>query len=131
MITESQYFRKFQNKTRKNIKDKLKSPALVGAPMKSGVVERLMIKKPKKPNSAQRKVTKVMLCTKRRIDCYIQGIGHNLQKFSHVIIRGGRAKDLPGVRYHCVKGLLDFSTREKFQRKNRRSLYGIKKPRAE
>jgi len=107
---------------------KLRCPALIGGPFRRGTVERVFIRNPKKPNSAKRKVCKVIIkLTKRRVDSYIPGIGHSLQKFSQVIVRGGRCQDVPGVRYTCVKGLLDFSYREGFIRANRRSLYGIPK----
>jgi len=115
-------------RSRVNIKNKLKSPALIGGPYRRSVVEKVFIRTPKKPNSAKRKICKaVVRMTRRRVDSYIPGMGHNLQKFSQILLRGGRCKDVPGVRYHCVKGKLDFHFRERFVRTKRRSIYGIPK----
>ena|ERR1700679_1513438 len=106
-----------------------KVPAFLGSPQKRGVCVRVNTIKPKKPNSAQRKIAKIKLCNKRFIIAYIPGIGHNLQQHSSVIVRGGRVQDLPGVRYHIVRGKLDFVQKEKFERRNRRSKYATKQSR--
>jgi small subunit ribosomal protein S12 len=102
------------------------TPAFRNAPQKKGTVLRLDIIKPKKPNSAKRKVAKVRLRNGREIMAYIPGIGHNVQKHSDLLIRGGRVPDLPGVRYHCFRQKCDFSAPESFPRKNKRSKYGVK-----
>jgi small subunit ribosomal protein S12 len=107
-------------------KTKTKSPALAGCPQRRGVCTRVYTTTPKKPNSALRKVCKVKLTSGYEVISYIGGEGHNLQEHSIVLIRGGRVKDLPGVRYHTVRGALDASGIEK--RRKRRSLYGAKKP---
>jgi small subunit ribosomal protein S12 len=104
-----------------------KVPAFLGSPQKRGVCVRVNNIKPKKPNSAQRKIAKIKLCNKKFIIAYIPGIGHNLQQHSSVIVRGGRVPDLPGVRYHIVRGKLDFIQIEKFNRRNRRSKYATKR----
>lgn len=106
-------------------KIKSKTPALNKSPQKKGVCIRVYIKNPKKPNSAKRKVTNVQLTNGYKIISYIPGEGHNLQEHSVVIIRGGRVKDLPGVKYHLIPGLNDFKNIKK--RKRKRSKYGIKK----
>jgi len=111
---------------RKPVKYKSKSPALKGCPQKRGVCTRVYIMTPKKPNSALRKVAKVKLTSGYEVTCYIPGIGHNLQEHSIVLVRGGRVKDLPGVRYHIVRGVLDAAGVE--NRKQGRSKYGTKKP---
>jgi len=98
--------------------------ALEACPQKKGVCVKLRIVKPKKPNSAQRKVVKLRLSTKRMIIARIPGQGHNLQEYSSVLIAGGRAPDLPGVRYSLVKGKYDFSWKENFVRKKKLSKYG-------
>jgi small subunit ribosomal protein S12 len=103
-----------------------KSPALVGCPQRRGVCTRVYTTTPKKPNSALRKVCKVKLTSGHEVISYIGGEGHNLQEHSIVLVRGGRVKDLPGVRYHTVRGALDATGVEK--RRKRRSLYGAKKP---
>ena len=113
-------------KGRKVPKTKVKTPALRGAPQKRGVCTRVYTTTPKKPNSALRKVAKVRLTTGIEAVCYIPGEGHNLQEHSVVLIRGGRVKDLPGVRYHILRGVLD--TQGVKDRKQRRSLYGAKRP---
>jgi len=105
---------------------KVKAKHLNGCPQKRGICMRVYTMKPKKPNSAIRKITKVFLCTRRYITIYIPGIGHNLQQHAMVLVRGGRAKDLPGVHYHAIRGKLDFNFRETFQRRKSRSKYGIK-----
>ncbi len=103
-----------------------KAPALESCPQRRGVCTRVYTTTPKKPNSALRKVCKVKLTSGYEVISYIGGEGHNLQEHSIVLIRGGRVKDLPGVRYHTVRGALDASGVEK--RRKRRSLYGAKKP---
>lgn len=113
-------------KQRKRIKKKTKSPALKFCPQRRGVCTRVYTTTPKKPNSALRKVTRVRLSSGFEITAYIPGIGHNLQEHSVVLIRGGRVKDLPGVRYHIIRGSLDTSGVK--NRKNGRSKYGVKKP---
>lgn len=108
---------------------KSKSPALEGCPQKRGVCIRVYTVTPKKPNSALRKVAKVRLSNGREVIAYIPGIGHNLQEHSVVLVRGGRVKDLPGVRYHIIRGTLDAAGVE--NRRTSRSKYGAKRPRAE
>ena len=103
-----------------------KVPALKGCPQRRGVCTRVYTTTPKKPNSALRKVAKVRLTTGIEAVCYIPGEGHNLQEHSVVLIRGGRVKDLPGVRYHILRGVLD--TQGVKDRKKRRSHYGTKRP---
>ncbi len=107
---------------------KTDSPALQGCPQKRGVCIRVFISTPKKPNSALRKVARVRLTNGIEVTTYIPGIGHNLQEHSIVLIRGGRVKDLPGVRYHVVRGALD--TVGVDGRKNGRSKYGAKRPKS-
>ncbi|HZR71157.1 MAG TPA: 30S ribosomal protein S12 [Burkholderiales bacterium] len=107
---------------------KSKVPALAGSPQKRGVCTRVYTTTPKKPNSALRKVAKVRLTNGFEVISYIGGEGHNLQEHSVVLIRGGRVKDLPGVRYHIVRGSLD--TQGVKDRKQGRSKYGAKKPKA-
>ncbi|MCD8339692.1 MAG: 30S ribosomal protein S12 [Burkholderiales bacterium] len=106
--------------------EKSKSPALKECPQKRGVCTRVYATTPKKPNSALRKVAKVRLTNGFEVICYIGGEGHNLQEHSVVLIRGGRVKDLPGVRYHIVRGSLD--TQGVKDRKQSRSKYGAKRP---
>ncbi|MCS7245663.1 MAG: 30S ribosomal protein S12 [candidate division WOR-3 bacterium] len=106
-----------------------KAPALEGNPQKRGVCIRVYTTTPKKPNSALRKVAKVRLSNGREVIAYIPGEGHNLQEHSVVLVRGGRVKDLPGVKYHIVRGVYDAAGVEK--RKNSRSKYGTKKPKEE
>lgn len=115
-------------KGRSTSKSKTKSPALEGCPQKRGVCTRVMTVTPKKPNSALRKVARVRLSNGIEVTAYIPGIGHNLQEHSVVLIRGGRVKDLPGVRYHIVRGSKD--TLGVNDRKRSRSKYGAKKPKA-
>ena len=122
MPTISQLVRK----GRKKITKKSKSAALVSCPQKRGVCTRVYTTTPKKPNSAMRKVARVRLTNGTEINAYIPGEGHNLQEHSIVLVRGGRVKDLPGVRYHILRGTLD--TQGVTSRKQRRSLYGAKKP---
>ena len=111
---------------RKKIKKKTGTPALKNAPQKRGVCTRVYTSTPKKPNSALRKVARVRLTTGVEVTAYIPGIGHNLQEHSVVLVRGGRVKDLPGVRYHIVRGILDTLGVE--GRKQGRSKYGAKRP---
>lgn len=111
---------------REKVKVKTKSPALQGCPQRRGVCVQVKTMTPKKPNSALRKIARVRLTNGIEVTAYIPGIGHNLQEHSIVLIRGGRVKDLPGVRYHVVRGTLDTAgTRD---RKSSRSKYGTKKP---
>ena len=111
---------------RENVTWKSKAPALQGSPQKRGVCTRVYTTTPKKPNSALRKVARVRLTNSIEVTAYIPGEGHNLQEHSIVLIRGGRVKDLPGVRYHIVRGTLD--TAGVTDRKQGRSKYGAKKP---
>ena len=113
-------------KPRRSKMDKSNVPALEACPQKRGVCTRVYTQTPKKPNSALRKVAKVRLTTQREVISYIPGEGHNLQEHSVVLIRGGRVKDLPGVRYHILRGVLD--TQGLPKRRKRRSLYGAKRP---
>ncbi|MBM4116568.1 30S ribosomal protein S12 [bacterium] len=113
-------------KGRKVVAKKSKSPALQSCPQKRGVCTRVYTTTPKKPNSALRKVARVRLTNGIEVTAYIPGEGHNLQEHSIVLIRGGRVKDLPGVRYHIVRGTLDTSGVE--GRHQRRSKYGAKRP---
>jgi small subunit ribosomal protein S12 len=113
-------------KGRVKLIDKSKSPALASSPQKRGVCTRVYTTTPKKPNSAMRKVARVRLTNKHEVTAYIPGEGHNLQEHSIVMIRGGRVKDLPGVRYHIVRGTLDTAGVE--GRKQQRSKYGTKRP---
>ena len=113
-------------KPRKKIVKKTKSPALKNCPQRRGVCTRVYTTTPKKPNSALRKVARVRLTTGIEVTAYIPGIGHNLQEHSVVLVRGGRVKDLPGVRYHIVRGSLD--TAGVKGRLQGRSKYGVKRP---
>ena len=124
MATTNQLVRK--PRTRK--KEKSKVPALGGSPKKRGVCTRVYTTTPKKPNSALRKVARVRLTNGMEVSTYIGGEGHNLQEHSVVLIRGGRVKDLPGVRYHTVRGSLD--TAGVANRRQGRSKYGSKRPKA-
>ena len=101
--------------------------ALAACPQKKGTVVKVRIAKPKKPNSAQRKVAKVKLSNKRSIIAYVPGQGHSLKSYSGVLISGGRANDLPGVRFSIMRGKFDLSWRENFTRMAKRSKYGIPK----
>ena len=121
MPTISQLVRKGRAKITK----KSKSAALSSRPQRRGVCTRVYTTTPKKPNSAMRKVARVRLTNGKEVNAYIPGEGHNLQEHSVVLIRGGRVKDLPGVRYHILRGNLD--TQVVANRKQRRSLYGTKK----
>ncbi|MFQ5550335.1 MAG: 30S ribosomal protein S12 [Gemmatimonadales bacterium] len=111
---------------RKEVAKKDKAPALKGNPQKRGVCTRVYTTTPKKPNSALRKVARVRLTSGFEVTSYIPGEGHNLQEHSIVLIRGGRVKDLPGVRYHIIRGTLD--TAGVADRRQRRSKYGAKRP---
>lgn len=113
-------------KNRKKIGKKSNAPALGSSPQKRGVCTRVSTTTPKKPNSALRKIARVRLTNGIEATAYIPGIGHNLQEHSVVLVRGGRVKDLPGVRYHLVRGALDAAGVEK--RKRGRSKYGAKRP---
>src|SRR5436309_15826486 len=112
--------------SRRDVVKKEKSPALKSNPFRRGVCTRVYTTTPKKPNSALRKVAKVRLTNGYEVVSYIPGEGHNLQEHSVVLIRGGRVKDLPGVRYHILRGVLD--TQGIAKRRQRRSLYGAKRP---
>src|ERR671915_735658 len=111
---------------RQAVRKKSKTPAMQGCPQKRGVCVRVFTSTPKKPNSALRKVARVRLTNHIEVTAYIPGVGHNLQEHSIVLIRGGRVKDLPGVRYHIVRGTLDASGVS--GRMQSRSKYGAKKP---
>ena len=113
---------------RKRIVTKSKSRALDSSPQKRGVCVRVYTTTPKKPNSAMRKVARVRLTNQKEVNAYIPGVGHNLQEHSIVLVRGGRVKDLPGVRYHILRGALDTAGVD--GRKQGRSLYGAKRPKA-
>jgi small subunit ribosomal protein S12 len=123
MPTINQLVRKGRKKQRK----KSNTPALKGCPQKRGVCIRVYTKTPKKPNSALRKIARVRLTNGMEVTTYIPGEGHNLQEHSVVLIRGGRVKDMPGIRYHVVRGTLD--TIGVQDRRQGRSKYGAKKPR--
>ena len=111
---------------REQVKKKTKAPALKESPQKRGVCVRVYTTTPKKPNSALRKVARVRLTNGIEITTYIPGVGHNLQEHSVVLVRGGRVKDLPGVRYHIIRGALDSTGVQ--NRKKSRSKYGTKRP---
>lgn len=111
---------------RDKVRVKTKSPALKGCPQKRGVCVRVYTTTPKKPNSALRKVARVRLMNAMEVTAYIPGVGHNLQEHSIVMIRGGKVKDLPGVRYHIIRGTLD--SMGVAERRQGRSKYGAKKP---
>ena len=113
-------------KGRQDKVEKTKTPALKGSPQRRGVCTRVYTTTPKKPNSALRKVAKVRLTNQREVISYIPGEGHNLQEHSVVLIRGGRVRDLPGVRYHVLRGVLD--TQGVKDRRQSRSKYGAKRP---
>jgi len=113
-------------KGRRRIATKTNTPALQGSPQRRGVCTRVYTSTPKKPNSALRKVARVRLTNGAEVTAYIPGVGHNLQEHSVVVIRGGRVKDLPGVRYHVVRGMLD--SVGVGDRRQGRSKYGAKRP---
>jgi len=114
-----------QKRLRKKKTYKIKMPALKGNPQVKGVCIKIYNRTPKKPNSALRKVAKVKLSTGKRVECYIPGEGHNLQQYSVVLVRGGRVPDLPGVKYHIIRGKYDCNGVK--NRKTSRSKYGVKK----
>ena len=118
-------FNQLIRKERKKVQTKTKSPALQGCPQKRGVCIQVKTTTPKKPNSALRKIARVKLTNSIEITAYIPGVGHNLQEHSVVLVRGGRVKDLPGVRYHIIRGTLDAQGVK--DRKQGRSKYGAKK----
>ena len=113
---------------RKELIQKTKSPALESCPQRRGVCTQVKTTTPKKPNSALRKIARVKLTSGNEVTAYIPGVGHNLQEHSIVLIRGGRVKDLPGVRYHIIRGVLDAGGVN--DRKQGRSKYGAKRPKA-
>jgi small subunit ribosomal protein S12 len=115
-------------KGREQLENRSKSPALHSCPQRRGVCTRVFTTTPKKPNSALRKVARVRLTNHMEVNAYIPGEGHNLQEHSIVLIRGGRVKDVPGVRYHIIRGALD--TQGVQNRKRSRSKYGVKRPKA-
>lgn len=119
-------FNQLVNEPRVKVRKKSKSVALGGCPQKRGVCLRVYTTTPKKPNSALRKVARVRLSNGTEITAYIPGVGHNLQEHSMVLVRGGRVKDLPGVRYHIIRGALDSAGVQ--DRRKSRSKYGAKKP---
>ena len=121
MTTHNQLCKKGRKKKRKLNK----TPALEKCPQKRGICSKLVLRTPKKPNSALRKIVKLRLSNNKMVYAYIPGEGHNLQEYSIVVIRGGRVKDLPGIKYHLVRGKLDFSGVP--SRKTSRSKYGTKK----
>lgn len=122
MPTLNQLVRKGRRKAR----EKSKCPALLGCPQRKGVCTRVYTQTPKKPNSALRKIARVRLTNGIEVTAYIGGEGHNLQEHSIVLVRGGRVKDLPGVRYHIVRGSQDASSVD--SRRQARSKYGAKRP---
>ena len=126
MVTWVQLIKK--NKRLKKQK-KSKKPALQKCPQKSGQCERFWNKSPKKPNSAKRKCVKVELSTKKKIQCYLPGMGYSLQKYSEVLIRGGRKKDLPGIKYTAIRGKYAFTAF--WNKKTARSKYGVPKTKTE
>ena len=111
-------------KERKKKKNRCKTPALTGSPQKRGVCLKIVLRPPKKPNSAVRKLAKITLTNKKRVYAYIPGEGHNLHAYSTVLMRGGRVPDLPGVKYHLIRGKFDLNGLNK--RKTSRSKYGTK-----
>jgi small subunit ribosomal protein S12 len=127
-ITSMPTINQLVRKGRRQVTAKSKSPALSGNPFRRGVCVQVMTRTPKKPNSAIRKVAKVRLTNGNEVISYIPDEGHNLQEHSIVLVRGGRVKDLPGVRYHIVRGTLDATGVEK--RRRSRSKYGVKRPKA-
>ncbi len=122
MPTIAQLVRSGRHRTHR----KTKSPALAGSPQRRGVCIQVKTTTPKKPNSALRKIARVRLTTTREVTAYIPGIGHNLQEHSVVLIRGGRVRDLPGIRYHIIRGTLDAAGVA--ERRRGRSKYGAKRP---
>lgn len=121
MITRNQLFKK----GRSSVGKKSRAPSLGGCPQKKGVCTRVLVTTPKKPNSANRRIAKITLTGKRRITAHIPGIGHNLQKHGNVLVRGGRVRDLPGVRYRTIRGKFDLAC--VISRRQGRSKYGMKR----
>lgn len=113
------------NRVRKKKQKLKKTPALLGSPQKKGICIKIFTRTPKKPNSAIRKLVRLRLTNNLKVMAYIPGEGHNLQEYSSVLMRGGRVKDLPGIKYHLIRGKLDFSGLK--NRKTSRSKYGTKK----
>jgi len=107
-------------------KDHHRAPALKNNPQKKGVVKKARIVTPRKPNSARRPVAKIILSNERNLIAHLPGSGHNIRPHSNVLVRGGGARDLPGVRYSCIRGVYDFASL--FEKRKRRSIYGVKKP---
>jgi small subunit ribosomal protein S12 len=128
MPTMNQLLLGTQQRIRKTRMRHKKTPALRGSPQKRGVCMRVYTKTPKKPNSAIRKIAKIRLSNTREIIAYIPGEGHNLQEHSVVLVRGGRVKDMPGIKYKVIRGVLDAQGLK--QRKQGRSKYGTKKPKS-
>jgi small subunit ribosomal protein S12 len=128
LLTNMPTINQLIRKGRRKVSVKSKSPALVNCPQRRGVCIQVMTRTPKKPNSALRKVAKVRLTNGQEVIAYIPGEGHNLQEHSIVLVRGGRVKDLPGVRYHIVRGTLDSLGVD--GRRRSRSKYGAKRPKA-
>ena len=122
MLTRNQLIKK---KARKKKQYRIRMPALKNNPQIKGICVKVFNRTPKKPNSALRKVAKVKLSNNKKIECYIPGEGHTLKQYSVVLIRGGRVPDLPGVKYHLVRGIYDFKGVK--NRKTSRSKYGVKK----
>jgi len=119
-----------ETKSERGLHQRSRSKALNGAPQKLGVCKKVTTMKPKKPNSAQRKIAKVQLTTKRRVICYIPGRGHDLREYSQVLVRGGHVPDLPGVQYRLIRGKFDFFCKERddvVERMTGRSKYGLPK----
>lgn len=127
MVRIHQLIRCRSGSFRKSKKKFIVAKALKGRPQLRGVCIRVYSTKPKKPNSANRKVAKLRLSTGKRIIAYVHGSGHNLQQHSVVMVRGGRRRDLPGIHYQLIRGKYDFSAPESFFRSNRRSKFGIKR----
>ncbi len=126
IITTLKATKQCEKLSKTEVKKINKSPALQKCPQKKGVCTKVYIKTPKKPNSALRKVAKVKLTNEHSVICYIPGIGHSLQEHSVVLIRGGRVQDLPGVKYHIIRGKYDLTG--VLTRKTSRSKYGTKRP---
>jgi small subunit ribosomal protein S12 len=121
-------FNQLLRKKRKKKKKLNKTPALEKCPQKKGICTKLVLRTPKKPNSALRKLAKLKLTNKKRVYAYIPGIGHTLQEYASVLMRGGRVKDIPGLKYHLIRGKLDFLGLSILTRKTSRSKYGTQKP---
>lgn len=128
LLTKMPTIHQYSNQQRKGKQRISTRPALKNCPQKKGVVVKVFTRTPKKPNSAIRKVSRLRLSNGLRVVSYIPGEGHNLQEYSTVLIRGGRVKDLPGVKYHLIRGVYDFQPLK--DRKSARSKYGVKKTKA-